>query len=91
VRDAPLVLLDEPTAGLDEASEQQVLSAVRDLARTERRAVILVAHRPAALVLADRVVRVDWRADAENADAGPWSPAEASGAVAGPMPVDAVA
>ena len=91
VRDAPLVLLDEPTAGLDEASEQQVLSAVRDLARTERRAVILVAHRPAALALADRVVRLDWRADAENADAGPWSPAEASGAVAGPMPVDAVA
>ena len=38
VRDAPLVLLDEPTAGLDEASEQQVLAAVRDLARTERRA-----------------------------------------------------
>jgi ABC-type transport system involved in cytochrome bd biosynthesis fused ATPase/permease subunit len=91
VRDAPLVLLDEPTAGLDEASEQQVLSAVRDLARTERRAVILVAHRPAALALADRVVRLDWRADAEDADAGPSSPAETSGAVAGPVPVDAVA
>jgi ATP-binding cassette subfamily C protein CydCD len=91
VRDAPLVLLDEPTAGLDEASEQQVLSAVRDLARTERRAVILVAHRPAALALADRVVRLDWRADADDADAGPSSPAETSGAVAGPVPVDAVA
>jgi ABC-type transport system involved in cytochrome bd biosynthesis fused ATPase/permease subunit len=67
VRDAPLVLLDEPTAGLDEASEQHVLSAVRDLARNDRRAVILVAHRPAALALADRVVRLDWRADAEDA------------------------
>jgi thiol reductant ABC exporter CydD subunit len=64
VRDAPLVLLDEPTAGLDEASERLVLAAVRDLARTERRAVILVAHRPAALALADRVVRLAWRADA---------------------------
>ncbi len=64
VRDAPLVLLDEPTAGLDEASERLVLAAVQDLARTDRRAVILVAHRPAALAVADRVVRLDWRADA---------------------------
>ena len=63
VRDAPLVLLDEPTAGLDEASERLVLAAVRDLARTDRRAVILVAHRPAALALADRVIRLDWRTD----------------------------
>lgn len=61
VRDAPLVLLDEPTAGLDETSERQVLAAVRDLARTDRRAVVVVAHRPAALALADRVVRIDWR------------------------------
>ena len=91
VNNPQIVVLDEPTAGLDEASEQQVLSAVRDLARTERRAVILVAHRPAALALADRVVRLDWRADADDADAGPSSPAETSGAVAGPVPVDAVA
>ncbi len=64
VRDAPLLLLDEPTAGLDEASERLVLAAVRDLARTDRRAVIVVAHRPAALALSDRVVRLDWRTDA---------------------------
>ena len=64
LRDAPLVLLDEPTAGLGEASERLVLAAVRDLARTERRAVLVVAHRPAALALADRVVRLDWRTDA---------------------------
>ncbi len=63
VRDAPLVLLDEPTAGLDEASERLVLAAVRDLARTDRRAVVVVAHRPAALALADRIVRLDWRAE----------------------------
>ena len=68
VRDAPLVLLDEPTAGLDEASEQLVLGAVQHLARTKGRAVILVAHRPAALALADRVVRLQWRADDEEPD-----------------------
>ena len=59
VRDAPLLLLDEPTAGLDEDTEQLVLAAVRDLARADRRAVIVVAHRPAALAMADRVVRLD--------------------------------
>jgi thiol reductant ABC exporter CydD subunit len=61
VRDAPLVLLDEPTAGLDEASERRVLEAVRELARRDRRAIVVVAHRPAALAVADRVVRIDWR------------------------------
>jgi ATP-binding cassette subfamily C protein CydCD len=94
VRDAPLVLLDEPTAGLDEESERLVLAAVRHLARAERRAVILVAHRPAALAIADRAVRLDWRADAGvpgDPDAGPSSPAKASRPAAGPVPVDAVA
>jgi ATP-binding cassette subfamily C protein CydCD len=94
VRDAPLVLLDEPTAGLDEESERLVLAAVRHLARTERRAVILVGHRPAALAMADRAVRLDWRADAGapgDPHAGPSSPAGASGPAAGPVPVDAVA
>ena len=62
VRDAPLLLLDEPTAGLDEDTERLVLAAVRDLARTDRRAVIVVAHRPAVLAMADRVVRLDSQA-----------------------------
>jgi thiol reductant ABC exporter CydD subunit len=54
VRDAPLLLLDEPTAGLDGATEAEVIAAVRRLIRG--RTVILVAHRPALLALADRVV-----------------------------------
>jgi len=56
VRDAPLLLLDEPTASLDGASERQVLDAVVRLARG--RTVLLVAHRSALLELADRVVEV---------------------------------
>ncbi|MER5638440.1 thiol reductant ABC exporter subunit CydD [Kitasatospora sp. NPDC002227] len=48
--DRPLVLLDEPTANLDGASEAAVVEAVRALAG---RTVLLVAHRPALLVAAD--------------------------------------
>jgi ABC-type transport system involved in cytochrome bd biosynthesis fused ATPase/permease subunit len=56
LRDAPLVLLDEPTASLDGPTEERVLEAIRRLA--EGRTVVLVAHRPSLLALADRVVRV---------------------------------
>jgi thiol reductant ABC exporter CydD subunit len=57
LRDAPLLLLDEPTASLDGEVEAEVLAAVRRL--SERRTVLLVAHRPALAALADRVVAMD--------------------------------
>jgi ATP-binding cassette, subfamily C, bacterial CydCD len=56
LRDAPLLLLDEPTASLDGATEHEVLEALRRL--MDGRTVILVAHRPALVELADRVVRL---------------------------------
>ncbi|MGA5100137.1 thiol reductant ABC exporter subunit CydD [Streptomyces lavendulocolor] len=52
--DRPLLLLDEPTAALDGATEGAVVEAVRRLA--EGRTVLLVVHRPALLAVADRVV-----------------------------------
>ena len=57
LRDAPLLLLDEPTANLDGDTEADVLAAVRRLARG--RTVILVAHRPALAAMADRVVHME--------------------------------
>ncbi|MFI8927257.1 thiol reductant ABC exporter subunit CydD [Streptomyces sp. NPDC053474] len=54
--DRPVVLLDEPTAALDGATEAGVVEAVRRLA--VGRTVVLVVHRPALLAVADRVVRV---------------------------------
>jgi len=54
LRDAPLLLLDEPTSNLDAESEAAVVEAVRRLAAG--RTVILVAHRPALAALADRTV-----------------------------------
>ena len=55
--DAPVLLLDEPTAGLDAATEHDVLATVRAVAR--RGIVIMVSHRPAAIAIADRVVVLD--------------------------------
>ena len=54
---APLVVLDEPTAHLDAATEQVVLDTVADL-RAAGCAVLLVAHRAALLTCADTVVHV---------------------------------
>ncbi|MFJ2582191.1 thiol reductant ABC exporter subunit CydD [Kitasatospora aureofaciens] len=56
--DRPLVLLDEPTAHLDGASEAAVVDAVRALAEDPARTVLVVAHRPALLAVADERVRL---------------------------------
>jgi thiol reductant ABC exporter CydD subunit len=54
LRDAPLLLLDEPTANLDGETEQDVVEAIQRLAGG--RTVVLVAHRPALVAAADRVL-----------------------------------
>jgi thiol reductant ABC exporter CydD subunit len=53
-----LVLLDEPTAGLDDASESDVVAAVRGLAEAGA-AVVVVAHRPSLVAGADEIVELD--------------------------------
>ena len=56
--EAPRVLLlDEPTAHLDAASERRVIAKLR-LAADRGCAVLVVAHRPALLAAADRTVLV---------------------------------
>ena len=52
-RDAPLVILDEPTAALDPRSEYELFSTVRTLLGD--RAGLLVSHRYANLHLADHI------------------------------------
>jgi thiol reductant ABC exporter CydD subunit len=56
LRDAPLVILDEPTADLDPASAEAVGEAVERL--LGGRSVLLVTHRPELEARADRVVRL---------------------------------
>jgi ABC-type transport system involved in cytochrome bd biosynthesis fused ATPase/permease subunit len=57
LRDSPVVLLDEPTAALDPATEAVVLATIRRL-RDEGRTVVVVAHRPALVGVADEVIGV---------------------------------
>ena len=52
---APILLLDECTASLDEATEERVLQRLRAL---PDRTCLCISHRPAALEICDRVVRV---------------------------------
>jgi thiol reductant ABC exporter CydD subunit len=54
LRDAPLLLLDEPTANLDGETEREIVRTIARLA--EGRTVVLVAHRPALIAVADRVL-----------------------------------
>ena len=62
LRDAAVLLLDEPTADLDAATEHHVLATLRRRADAGA-AVLVVAHRPELLGWADRVVEVPTTAD----------------------------
>lgn len=52
----PVLLLDEPTEGLDAASERDVLDVLRRL--KGRRSMVVVSHRPGVAELADEVVEL---------------------------------
>ncbi len=56
LRDAPLVILDEPTADLDPLNVSIVSDAVRRM--QDGRTLLVIAHRPELVQYADRVVRV---------------------------------
>ena len=54
LRDAPILLLDEPTEGLDAATERALMDAVRVLMRG--RSTLLITHRPVALADMDEIL-----------------------------------
>ncbi len=54
LRDCPVLLLDEPTAGLDAETETDVLASL--LAATRGQTLLVVTHQPRIMALADRVL-----------------------------------
>ncbi|MEG1887094.1 MAG: ABC transporter ATP-binding protein [Oscillospiraceae bacterium] len=56
VSDAPILLFDECTSSLDEATEQRILSNVKTL---NTRTVIFISHKPAALSVCDKIYLLD--------------------------------
>jgi ATP-binding cassette, subfamily C, bacterial LapB len=57
LHDAPMLLLDEPTSGMDFSTEAQLTQRLAAFA--QGRTVLLVTHRTSLLALVDRVVVVD--------------------------------
>jgi ATP-binding cassette subfamily B protein len=53
LRDAPLVVLDEPTAALDPRAERDLFETVASLYRS--RAAVLISHRLSSVRFADRI------------------------------------
>ena len=57
VKGAPILILDEPTAALDAATEHRVLQRLTEWA--EQRAVFLITHRISTIQQADTILYID--------------------------------
>jgi ABC-type bacteriocin/lantibiotic exporter with double-glycine peptidase domain len=55
--DAPILLLDEPSSALDAMAEAVLLATLRR-SRAAGRTIVIAAHSPALLTVADRIVRL---------------------------------
>ncbi len=56
LKDTPIILLDEPTAGLDELTEQKVIALIKKI--SPRRTIIIATHRLALIDAADEVIQL---------------------------------
>lgn len=86
VRDAPILVLDEPTTGLDDGTGKKVLTALNRL--MAGRTTIVIAHDEQSLALADRRVHLD---RGHLTGSGPQTPKVSPTAPAGPSGNEPVA
>jgi ABC-type multidrug transport system fused ATPase/permease subunit len=66
IRETPILILDEPTTGLDVESTQLVLTALRSLMRGKT--TLIISHDPGLIRCADRVLRISAGRIVEAAD-----------------------
>lgn len=60
LKDAPILLLDEPTEGLDGATEREVVSRLNErCSGAGGMTMLVISHRPACLKLGDSVMRLE--------------------------------
>lgn len=64
VRDAPVVMLDEPSSSLDVLSEHDLFARFRELARG--RTTIMISHRLSTVKMVDRILVLDQGRIAES-------------------------
>jgi ATP-binding cassette, subfamily B, bacterial MsbA len=64
IKDAPIILLDEPTASLDSESERKVHEAISRLC--QGRTTLVIAHRLYTIVNADRIYVIEQGSVAES-------------------------
>ena len=57
IKNAPIILLDEPTAALDSESEQHVQEAIAELRKG--RTTLVIAHRLSTIMHADSILVVE--------------------------------
>lgn len=59
LKEAPIILLDEPTEGLDGATERAVVSRLNERFRRDgNKTILIVSHRPACMKLGDQVIQM---------------------------------
>lgn len=57
LKNSSLILLDEPTAGLDEISEKKVLTLLKKF--SPRKTIVIATHRAAVINFADEVINLE--------------------------------
>jgi putative ABC transport system ATP-binding protein len=73
INDPPLVLADEPTGNLDSQRGMEVAMILHDIARDDRRAVVIVTHDPRIEDIADRVLWLEDGRLREHRAAAAWA------------------